>query len=155
MIRLDTTVTIRFLTQDDPDQSVQANALFANLTEEALAYPCRAVMLELVWVLESAYSLPRADIAEAVDQLLASREIVVETANRVGLVKDRYRQSGPRFSGHRTALAADDAGWGMTYSFDRKAISRAGMASLGAIMAKAAAKYKHCRTKAYLSPRAS
>lgn len=85
---------VRFLTQDDPGQAAQASALFASLTERAPGYLCREVMVELVWVLERVYKLPRTDIAAAIDELLASREIVIEDADLVGLANDYYRQGG-------------------------------------------------------------
>ena len=73
MIALDTNVVVRFLTQDDPAQSAQANALMAELTEAEPGFLCREVVVELVWVLECAYDLPRDRIAAALDGLLAAR----------------------------------------------------------------------------------
>lgn len=127
MIALDTNVVVRFLTQDDPMQAPQATALFAQLTVDSPAYLCREVMVEIVWVLERAYNLPRSDIATAVEGLLASREIIVETDERVGLAIERYRQGGAGFSDHMIALAARDESCKEIYSFDRKAVTQAGM----------------------------
>ena len=132
MIALDTNVVVRFLVQDDAQQAAQANAVFAALTPDAPAFLCREVLAELVWVLERAYRLPRADIAGAIDGLLASREIVVEQADRVGLANDRYRQGGAGFSDQMIALAAREAGCAAVLSFDRQAISGAGMTAVPA-----------------------
>ena len=76
--------------------------------------------------------LPRADIAGAIDGLLASREIVVEQADRVGLANDRYRQGGAGFSDQMIALAAREAGCAAVLSFDLQAISGAGMTAVPA-----------------------
>ncbi|MFC3570128.1 type II toxin-antitoxin system VapC family toxin [Paracoccus sp. TOH] len=127
MIALDTNVVLRFLTQDDPAQFPQASALFARLTADSPGYLCREVLVEIVWVLERAYDLPRQDIAAALDGLLAAPEIVVEAADRVGLAVERYRQGGAGFSDHMIVLAARDAGCSATFSFDRKAVAQAGM----------------------------
>lgn len=127
MIALDTNVVVRFLTQDDPAQSAWANALFARLSEAEPGFLCREVVVELVWVLERAYGLPRHDIAAALDGLLAARELVVEAPDRTGLAVERYRHGGAGFSDHMIALAARDAGCSATLSFDRKAVSHAGM----------------------------
>lgn len=127
MIALDTNVVVRFLIQDDPRQAGQANAVFAELTAENPAWLCREVLVELVWVLERAYGLPRADIAGAIDGLLAAQEVVVEHPDRVGLAVERYRQGGAGFSDHLIALAAQDAGCRTTFSFDRQAVAKAGM----------------------------
>lgn len=132
MIALDTNVVIRFLTQDDPAQSRQASALFSQLTADSPAFLCREVLVEIVWVLERAYDLSRQEIATAVEELLAAREIVVEAAERVGLAIGRYRAGSAGFSDHMIALSAQDAGCSATYSFDRKAVTQAGMTALPA-----------------------
>ena len=127
MIGLDTNVLVRYLTQDDPRQSALATAVFAGLTPDVPGYLSREVMVELVWVLERAYDLPRHDIAEAIDGLLSSREIVVESPDRVGLAAERYRKGGAGFSDQMIALAAHDVGCDRILTFDRKAIALAGM----------------------------
>lgn len=130
MIALDTNVVVRFLTQDDPVQSAQASALFASLTAEEPAYIGREVMVELVWVLERAYRLPRHDIAAALDGLLASLEVVVESADAVGLAVERYRQGGAGFSDQMIAITARQAGCRIVHSFDRQAQTHAGMTAV-------------------------
>lgn len=127
MIALDTNVVVRFLVQDDPLQSAQASALFARLSEAAPGFLPREVMVELVWVLERAYRLPRGDIAGALDGLLSAQELVIEAADRVGRAVERYRKGGAGFSDHMIALAAAEQGCRATYSFDRKAVAQAGM----------------------------
>jgi len=129
MIGIDTNVLVRFLVQDDPEQSAEASAIFAGLTEEAPGFLPREVMVELVWVLERAYRLPRGDIADAIDGLLSSREILVEAADRVGLASQRYRMGGAGFSDQMIALTARDAGCARILSFDRKAVASAGMSA--------------------------
>ncbi|MDS9469869.1 type II toxin-antitoxin system VapC family toxin [Paracoccus sp. MBLB3053] len=130
MIGIDTNVLIRFLVQDDPVQAAQASGLFASLTEAEPGFLSREVMVEMVWVLERAYRLARKDIADAVDGLLAAHEIIVESADRVGLANERYRLGGAGFSDHLIALTSREAGCDRIYSFDRKAISSAGMTAL-------------------------
>ncbi len=132
MIGFDTNVVLRFLTQDDPEQAARATAAFAALTPEAPGYLPREVMVELVWVLERAYGLSRAEIAAAVDGLLSAQELVIEAADRVGLAVDRYRQGGAGFSDHMIALAAQEAQCRLVLSFDRKAVAQAGMSAVPA-----------------------
>lgn len=127
MIGLDTNVVVRFLVQDDPQQALLASAIFARLTADQPAFLAREVLVELVWVLERAYGLSRADIAAAIDGLLSSHELVIEAADRVGRAVERYRHGGAGFSDHMIALCAQDNGCDLTYSFDRKAVTRAGM----------------------------
>ena len=127
MIALDTNVVVRFLTQDDPAQSAQANAVFSRLTEAEPGFLCREVVVELVWVMERAYGLPRQDIAAALDGLLSARELAVEAPDRTGLAVERFRTGGAGFSDHMIALAAREAGCRAVLSFDRKAVAQAGM----------------------------
>lgn len=132
MIALDTNVIVRFLTQDDPQQYAQAASLMAGLGIDRPGFLCREVMVELVWVLERAYHLPRHDIAAAIDGLLAAKELQIEAADRVGLAAERYRQGGAGFSDQMIALAAADNGCEAIVSFDHKAVAGAGMSPLPA-----------------------
>lgn len=133
MIALDTNVLVRFLVRDDPQQAAEASALFAGLSVDNPAWLCREVLVELVWVLERAYRLPRTDIAGAIDGLLAAQEVVVESPDRIGLAVERYRQGGAGFSDHLIALAARAEGCHATFSFDRQAVTRAGMTLVPAL----------------------
>jgi predicted nucleic-acid-binding protein len=121
MIGLDTNVIVRFLVQDDPDQSAAATRLIASLTEAEPGFICREALVEVVWVLERAYGLGRADIARALDGLLEAQELVVEDADRVARAADRYRKGGPGFADQMIALAGQGAGCRHTATFDRKA----------------------------------
>lgn len=68
---VDTNFLVRFLTRDDEQQAevVFTAVNYAESTRERLFVPLM-VVLELIWVLESAYAIPRSDIVEAVGDLL-------------------------------------------------------------------------------------
>ena len=131
MIGLDTNVVVRFLTQDDPVQGPESQALIAGLTEAAPGFIAREVMIETVWVLERAYGLPRNRIARTLEGLLGAQDLVVEAAERVALALDRYRKGGAGFSDQMIALAAEAAGCRDTVTFDRKAAAHPGMRLIG------------------------
>ena len=130
---LDTNVLVRFLVQDDAVQAKAAQELIATFTETAPGFACREVLVELVWVLERAYALPRGDIAQALDGLLEARELVIEEADRAAISVDRYRKGGPGFADQMIALAGQGAGCKETVTFDRKAAALPGMRLLGAV----------------------
>ncbi|MFN4128463.1 MAG: PIN domain-containing protein [Paracoccaceae bacterium] len=130
---LDTNVLVRFLVQDDAEQAKVAQDLVATFTETAPGFVCREVLIELVWVLERAYALPRGDIALALDGLLEARELVIEAADRAAIAVDRYRKGGPGFADQMIALAGQGAGCQATVTFDRKAAGLSGMRLLGAV----------------------
>jgi predicted nucleic-acid-binding protein len=116
MTGLDTDVIVRFLMKDDAEQAALANAVFAELTAVAPGFVCREVLVELVWVLQKIYRLPRTDIADAVEGLLGAREIVVESADHVAVAVDRLRKGGPGFADQMIALAGQGAGCQATVS---------------------------------------
>lgn len=133
MTGLDTNVIVRFLMKDDAEQAAQATIVFAEFTTAAPGFVCREVLVELVWVLQKIYRLPRADIADAIEGLLGASEIVVETADQVAVAVDRLRKGGPGFADQMIALAGQGAGCDTTVTFDRKAAGLPGMALLGAV----------------------
>jgi predicted nucleic-acid-binding protein len=133
MTGLDTNVIVRFLMKDDAEQAALANTVFAELTVVAPGFVCREVLVELVWVLQKIYRLPRTDIADAVEGLLGAREIVVESADQVAVAVDRLRKGGAGFADQMIALAGQGAGCGKTITFDRKAAGLPGMTLLSAV----------------------
>ena len=121
MIALDTNVVVRFLVQDDPDHAALAGEVISGLTADAPGYVCREVMVELVWVLERAYRYSRAEVAGALEGLLAASEIEIEAADDVGLALFRYRDDGFGFADLMIAAAARRVGAAELVTFDRKA----------------------------------
>ena len=71
MKALDTNILVRFLTNDDEKQAKKVYAIFkqAEQSKETLFVP-QLVVLELIWVLESAYQVPRKHIIGAIGGLL-------------------------------------------------------------------------------------
>ena len=121
MIALDTNVIVRFLVEDDPDQAALAGAVISGLTVEAPGFLSREVMVELVWVLERAYRHSRAEVADALEGLLAATEIEIEAADDVGLALFRYRNDGFGFADLMIAAASRRVGASELVTFDRKA----------------------------------
>lgn len=121
MIALDTNVLVRFLTQDDKAQARAARSLVERCSAKAPALLCREVMVETVWILEGAYGLERARIAEVLLALLQADEFVVETANDVASALHAYRAGAADFADHLIMAAAERTGCETLYTFDRKA----------------------------------
>jgi predicted nucleic-acid-binding protein len=68
---IDTNVLVRFLVNDDPRQSKAAREIFrkAELARESL-HVSSLVLLETIWVLESAYGIGREALVETLGELL-------------------------------------------------------------------------------------
>ena len=132
MIALDTNVLVRFLVQDDPEQARLAGEIINQLTDDAPGFVSREVLVELVWVLERAYRFGRAEIAIALDGLLAATELLIERADEVGPALELYRNDGFGFADLMIAVAARSVGASELVTFDRKAARLPGVRLLGA-----------------------
>jgi predicted nucleic-acid-binding protein len=118
---LDTNVLVRFLVQDDPKQAEAARALIAGCTAAEPAFIGREVLIETVWVLESAYGFRQEQVAPAILGLLEAEEIVVEAMEDAVLAVEAYGAGMADFADHMIVAAARRAGCGTLYTFDRKA----------------------------------
>lgn len=120
MITLDTNVFVRFLVQDDKQQGAIATTFLESLDTNNTGYICREVIVELVWVLERAYKMPRPKIVSAIEGLLASRELVVEDADRIIRSLDLYLNGGAGFSDRMILMGARDTDCTALATFDKK-----------------------------------
>lgn len=127
MIALDTNVLVRYLVADDAAQTEAARALLAGLTAERPGFICREVTVELVWVLERTYRFSRERIAEVLEELIASVELEIETADDVARAAFHYRSGGAGFSDLMIAAAANRSGAHPLYTFDRRAAQMEGL----------------------------
>ncbi len=80
MIGLDTNVVVRYLVQDDPEQSPIASSLIDGLTEVDPGYLSLVTVVEVYWVLRRAYKVPAARCVEVLNGLLDARELRIAQA---------------------------------------------------------------------------
>jgi predicted nucleic-acid-binding protein len=126
MIGLDTNVIIRYITQDDPAQSAAATKLFESLSSEAPGFIPLVASVELVWVLQSCYHSKRDAVAEVLETLLRSKELVVEQAELVWQALRRFSATRADFADCLIERRAHLAGCQYTATFDKNAAA-AGM----------------------------
>ena len=127
MIGLDTNVVVRYIMQDDPKQSARATRLIEGLTSEQPGFLPLVAIVELVWVLSSSYGLKRDDIAEALDLLLRSKELIVDRADLVLQAHRRFTQGGADFADCLIERIAHAQGCKTPMTFDVGAVKAAGM----------------------------
>ena len=120
MIALDTNVLLRILLNDDPKQSRQAQAIVARATSlgEEILLP-DVVLCEVEWVLSSAFSLPRARVAETLRRLLEGTEFTFANRTVVGAAVASYERGKADFSDYLIGATAASAGASTTFTFDR------------------------------------
>jgi predicted nucleic-acid-binding protein len=126
MIGLDTNILVRYLTRDDPAQSNSAIKLVRSLSSETPGFLSLIVLVETVWVLESAYDFKKSQVEEVVETLLRSQELMVERADLAWQAMRTFSSSRADFSDCLIERFSRAAGCSHTATFDRAA-STAGM----------------------------
>ena len=129
MIGFDTNVLVRYIMQDDAKQAALASRLVESLGDSAGFIPL-VVIAELSWVLASAYSLNRGQIAEALEGVLRSKEWVVEKADVVWQAVRLFQSGSADFADCLIFRSAAAAGCEKTMTFDRDAAKSGGMTLL-------------------------
>ena len=124
MAALDTNVLVRYLVQDDARQGVQARALIVGALNrgETLFVPI-TVLLELEWVLRSAYAFPKDQIIAVLAKLLSSKELVFESESSAEVALELYRQSKADFGDCIHIALAHAAGEAPLWTFDKAALN--------------------------------
>lgn len=120
MIGLDTNVLVRYLMQDDAAQARLASTAIESAAGRGERLRLTAITLvELVWVLESAYDQPRADVARALEQIVRTADFELEHVDHVRRAIERYRSTSADFADALIGLINEAAGCEHTLTFDR------------------------------------
>ena len=130
MIGLDTNVLVRYITQDDVKQSLLATALMESLTAEAPGFVTLVSVVELVWVLSSSFNQGRDQVAQVLDVLLRSQQLIVDRADQVLRALRTYRTGNADFADCLIERMTNAAGCERTMTFDVGASKTAGMTLL-------------------------
>lgn len=131
MIGLDTNVLVRYIMQDDPKQSPQATRLIESLNSDSPGYITLVSVVELYWVLTSSYELTGLQVAQAVELILRSKQLMVERADQVMRALRVFGQGKADFADCLIERAASGAGCDQTMTFDVGASKHAGMTLMG------------------------
>jgi predicted nucleic-acid-binding protein len=127
MIGLDTNVLVRYIMQDDAKQSALATHLVESLSVESPGFVPLVSVVELAWVLSSAYELDRDQVAQAFESLLRTKEIAVERAEIVWKALRVFQGTNADFADCLIECSAAAAGCARTMTFDRGAVKACGM----------------------------
>ena len=130
MIGLDTNVMVRYIMQDDVKQSAKATALIESLTSDNAGYITLVSVVELYWVLTSSYGLSGQQVAQALEAILCTKQLVVERADQVMRALRVFGEGKADFADCLIERAAASAGCVQTVTFDVGASKYAGMTLL-------------------------
>jgi len=122
---LDTNILVRFLTGDDTGQLKKVLALFdAALVNGERFWVTSTVLLELIWVMECFYKLPRTIILDTLEKLADLAVLDLEDAGLLPQFFALAQQNSMELSDLLIACRGNRATAQVTLSFDRKAVKQ-------------------------------
>ena len=127
MIGLDTNVVVRYLIQDDLQQSRRATQIFNHqLTTTRPGFLSVVTMVEVVWVLDRAYGLAAQEIAAALERMLQTDVLMIENEPEVFTAMIALKEKSGTFADALVAALGAKAGCKHTLTFDQKALRLSG-----------------------------
>ncbi|MBI1906025.1 MAG: type II toxin-antitoxin system VapC family toxin [Rhodocyclales bacterium] len=127
MIGLDTNVLVRYIAQDDPQQSPKATRLIESLTADDPGFIGVVSVVELVWVLKGCYGASKGEICEVLETLLRTKALIIEQADIVWKALRVYRDGKADFADCLIERTAHESGCRYTATFDQTAAKTAAM----------------------------
>jgi predicted nucleic acid-binding protein len=113
---LDTNILVRHLTGEPPVMARRATAYLRTETELLLT---DLIAAETVYVLESFYEAPRAQVAQAMRSLLAFEAVMCVDVDLLLRAVEVYETDGINFADSYLVACAESTGVGTIASFDR------------------------------------
>lgn len=125
MIGLDTNVLLRYLTQDDPEQSAKATEIIERrLTKGTPGFVSLVCVLEIVWVLGGLYKRSRGEIADHIEMILAADTLEVQNEQEVYQAVVALRNGSGTFEDALIGALGAWRGCSATLTFDLDAAER-------------------------------
>jgi predicted nucleic-acid-binding protein len=122
MIGLDTNIIVRYLTQDDPVQSLKATRIMEHgLTENQPGFISLVTMAEVAWVLERTYRRSKPEIAKAMEAMLQADSLFIQNEQEVFTAMVALKTGQGSFADALIAALGQWAGCTSTLTFDKKA----------------------------------
>lgn len=127
MTGLDTNVLVRYIVQDDAEQSLAATALIEGGEHAGeIFFINQIVLCEVVWVVKCCYSGDREEIGRMVEQILRTASFRVQRSAEVWSALNIYRKTTVDFADCLIACGNQAADCRETATFDRQAAQTAG-----------------------------
>jgi predicted nucleic-acid-binding protein len=122
MIGLDTNVILRYLLQDDPNQTLQANQIVdRQLSEKNPGFISLATVLEIVWVLRSLLKQNPSQISSLLENFLIADSLEVQNEQQVFDAVVALKSGTGEFEDALIGALNAWAGCSHTLTFDQKA----------------------------------
>lgn len=122
MIGIDTNILVRYLTEDDPIQSVKATELIKKyFGQENSIFINNIVICELIWVLEKGYKYSKEQIIMVLKEILSTVEFSFENQQILWLSILDYETHKADFSDILIGKLNIFSGCNYTITFDKAA----------------------------------
>jgi predicted nucleic-acid-binding protein len=120
VIALDTNVLVRFIVEDDDEQTKRT----VRLIEDALAkdeplFVSEVVLCEAVWVLARVYKLSKEELVQTLRALLQAREVDIQAKEGVRRAVDAFAGGKGDFADYVIREVATAAGCDRIATFDK------------------------------------
>lgn len=126
----DTNVVVRLLVLDDEDQCRRAEAVWRRAIAAGGAWISTVVLVELGWVLRTAYRFDRFAAAAALRRLVSSDGVVVEDPQATAWVLDAFERGPADLSDYVILYAARRANAAPLWTFDERLAAVSGAAAV-------------------------
>jgi predicted nucleic-acid-binding protein len=127
MIGLDTNVLVRYIMHDDAKQARLAAKLIESLNEDSPGFISLVSIIELSWVLESAFGLSRSQIVQVFQNLMAVDVFKLDRVAVVAAAVRGYGEGKADFADYLIERSSAQAGCTRTMTFDKTAAKTGGM----------------------------
>jgi predicted nucleic-acid-binding protein len=122
MIGIDTNVLVRVIVADDPKQAAVARDFIRDrCTADDPGFVSNIVLAELAWILAKSYGYSRIEIADAIERIMETVQLQVESPTDVASALADYRTGPAGFSDCLIGHINHTAECSHTVTFDRKA----------------------------------
>jgi len=117
---LDTNIFIRFLTDDVPEKADACEEIFKKAVEkQETFFTTDLVIAEIVWVLESFYELPKAEIQDKVEKILNTPNLICPRKDLILSALMVYSEKNIDYIDAYNALILKEHGIEELYSYDK------------------------------------
>ena len=127
MIALDTNVLVRYLMDDDEEQSPRARSFIESAADRrARMFVSHIVLCEMTWVLATAYRVPKIARVEALRDVIRTAQFVIEDPDLAARALHRYEHGRADFADYLIAERSTAAGCEHVATFDRQLLAEPG-----------------------------
>ncbi len=126
MFALDTNILVRYIVQDDTEQSAIANNIIDGLNSDNSAFIACVVLCELNWVLKSGYKISKEQAIDILEKIITIPVFNIEHFDCCLKALKSYKNGQADFSDYLILEIAKLNGYKRVLTFDKNALKSDG-----------------------------